>query len=250
MTDIQKQKFICIDCETTGLDPQNDRVIEIAVMCFDASGQIFAEKEALINPECEIPEPSMAIHHITNEMVKDQPTIASLLPEILEMIGKHIIIGHGVKFDIDILAAEAARHGIPCTIQENIYLCTLRMARWYGQSPINSLASLGKHFNIPQDGAHRAMNDVVVNQEVFRKLLKSFKTTDHLFDVLSKPISMNSMPFGKHKGRAFKDIPLQYLQWLVNKDFDQDLIFSAKKELQRRKKGNLFSQSGNPFAHL
>jgi DNA polymerase III subunit epsilon len=249
MTDIERQKFICIDCETTGLDPQQDRVIEVAVMCFDA-GQIYTQLESLIDPQCPIPEASMAIHHITQEMVTGKPTIEQVLPEILQVIGKHIIIGHGIGFDIDILVAEAERHGISCTLKQNLYLDTLRMARLYGESPINSLEHLRKHFNIPQEGAHRAMSDVIVNREVFRCLAKNFRTTDQLFEVLARPILMSTMPLGKHKGRSFKDIPLQYLQWIVNKDFDQDLLHSVRTELKRRKKGNQFNQTSNPFLNL
>lgn len=246
---IEKQKFVCIDCETTGLDAELDRVIEVAVMCFDAS-QIYGQLETLINPECSIPETSIAIHHITPEMVIDKPTIDQALPQILELIGNHIIVGHGIKFDIDILAIAAERHGIPCKIRQNLYLDTLRMARLYGESPVNSLEHLRKHFNIPMEGAHRAMNDVVVNKEVFLWLAKRFKTTEQLFEVLSRPILMTTMPLGKHKGRAIKEIPLQYLQWIANKDFDQDLLFSVRTELKRRKKGNQFGQSINPFLNL
>lgn len=249
MADIEKQKFICIDCETTGLDPQQDRVIEVAVMCFDAE-HVYEQMETLINPECEIPETSIAIHHITPDMVQGKPTIAEVLPEILQLIGNHIIVGHGVGFDIDILAFAAERHGIPCKIKQNLYLDTLRMARLYGESPINSLEHLRKHFNIPLEGAHRAMSDVIVNREVFKCLCKRFKTTEQLFEALSRPIFMPNMPLGKHKGRSLKEIPLQYLQWIVHKDFDQDLLFSVRSELKRRKKGNLFNQSGNPFLNL
>lgn len=249
MTSIEKQKFICIDCETTGLDAVQDRIIEVAVMCFDA-GQVYCQMESLIDPECEIPETSIAIHHITQDMVSGKPIIGQLLPAILEMIGNHIIVGHGVRFDIDLLANAAERHGIPCKIRENPYLDTLRMARLYGESPINSLEHLRMHFNIPLEGAHRAMSDVTVNREVFKRLAKNFKTTEQLFDVLSRPILMSSMPFGKHKGRPFKEVPLQYLQWMSTKDFDQDLLFSIRTELKKRKKGNLFTQSGNPFINL
>jgi DNA polymerase III subunit epsilon len=249
MADIEKQKFVCIDCETTGLDSEQDRIIEVAVMCFDAN-EVYAQMESLINPECVIPESSIAIHHITPEMVQDKPLIAHVLPEILQMIGNHIIVGHGIQFDIDILAIAAERHGIPCKIRQNPSLDTLRMARLYGESPINSLEHLRKHFNIPLEGAHRAMSDVIVNKEVFKWLAKRFKTTEHLFEALARPIHMPTMPLGKHKGRSLKDIPLQYLQWIANKDFDQDLLFSIRSELKRRKKGNQFNQAGNPFLNL
>jgi DNA polymerase-3 subunit epsilon len=249
MADIEKQKFVCIDCETTGLDAQEDRIIEVAVMCFDAS-QVYAEWESLINPEVVIPETSIAIHHITPEMVKDKPKISEVLSEVLKLIGDHIIVGHGVAFDIEILAAAAQRHHIPTTIRKNRFLDTLRMARLYGESPINSLEQLRKHFNIPLEGAHRAMSDVIVNKEVFKCLAKQYKTTEQLFEVLSRPILLKTMPLGKHKGRPMKEIPLQYLQWIVHKDFDQDLLYSIRTELSRRKKGNLFSQSSNPFSNL
>lgn len=249
MTDIEKQKFVCIDCETTGLDAQQDRVIEVAVMCFDAQ-TIYAQLETLVDPECLIPETSIAIHHITPDMVQDKPTIAQVLPEILQMIGNHIIIGHGVGFDIDILATAAERHSIPCTLRQNRFLDTLRMARLYGESPVNSLEHLRKHFNIPLEGAHRAMSDVIVNREVFKRLSKRFKTTEQLFEALARPILMTNMPLGKHKGRPLREIPLQYLQWVANKDFDQDLLFSVRSELKRRKKGNQFGQTSSPFANL
>jgi DNA polymerase-3 subunit epsilon len=58
---------------------------------------------------------------------------------------------------------------------------------------------------------------------------------------------MRLMPFGKHKGRPFKELPIEYLVWASNKDFDEDLIFSLRSEIKRRKKGNLFTQAGNPF---
>lgn len=249
MGNIEKQKFVCIDCETTGLDANKDQVIEVAVMVFDA-GEIYVEMETLVNPDCEIPETSIAIHHITADMVKDKPCISEVLPGILQLIGNHIIVGHGVGFDIEILANAADRFGVPCTIRRNVFLDTLRMARLYGESPVNSLEHLRKHFNIPVKGAHRAMSDVIVNREVFLHLAKKYKTTEQLFDVLSRPIMMSTMPFGKHKGRPLKEIPLQYLQWVANKDFDEDLLYSVRVELKKRKKGNQFNQANNPFINL
>lgn len=238
-----------MDCETTGLDVDKDRIIEIAITKFTFN-EILEEFETLVNPEKLIPEESIKIHHITDEMVQHAPLMKDVLPRALEMIGNHIIVGHGVKFDVDMVRKAADRVGVPTKIAHNPTLDTLRMARLYGESPINSLEQLRKHFNIEEEGAHRAMSDVIVNMNVFKQLCKNHKSLDHLFDVLSRPIPMKIMPLGKHKGRLLKELPLDYLRWAANKDFDQDLLFSLRSEIKRRKSGNHFSQSANPFHGL
>ena len=249
MTRIEKETFICLDCETTGLDPQKDQIIEVALMRFTIE-QLVDQFESLIDPECPIPETSIAIHHITQEMVAGKPKIGDLIPKLLQFIGKDIIVGHGVSFDIELIAIAADRAGIPHTLRSNLFLDTLRMARLYGESPTNSLEQLRQHFNIQFEGAHRAMSDVIVNCEVFKYLAKNYKTTEQLFETLSKPIKMKTMPLGKHKGRPINEVPLQYLLWAANKEFDQDLLFSIRSEISRRKKGNLFGQATNPFQDL
>lgn len=249
MKPLPEQIFVCLDCETTGLDANQSRIIEVAAVRFTVN-ETLLQCESLIDPECEIPESSIAIHHITMEMVQGKPKIHEYLPQLLEFIGGHIVVGHGIKFDMDIIAASAARANIPCKIQHNQYIDTLRLARHYGESPINSLEQLRKHFNIEEEGAHRAMNDVVVNMDVFKFLVKPYKTIEQVFDVLARPAAMKIMPLGKHKGRPLTEVPLPFLLWAANKDFDQDLMFSIRSEIKRRKKGNTFQQSGNPFSNL
>jgi DNA polymerase III subunit epsilon len=249
MGQLEKEVFVCIDCETTGLDPQEDRVIEVAAGLFTIK-DVIEEFESLIDPERPIPESSIVFHHITQDMVVGKPTIDKVVPKLLKIIGKNIIVGHGVGFDIELIAIAADRAGIPHTLRSNRYLDTLRMARLYGESPTNSLEQLRTHFNIPLEGAHRALNDVIVNREVFKFLAQRYKTTEQLFDILSRPIKLKAMPLGKHKGRLLKEIPLQYLLWAATKDFDQDLLFSIRSEIAGRKKGNLFSQTNNPFKEL
>jgi DNA polymerase-3 subunit epsilon len=249
MPQIEKQLFICLDCETTGLDPRQDRIVEVAAVLFN-SEEIFGQFESLVDPECVIPESSIAIHHITPEMVAGKPKIQELIPELLKFIGNHIIIGHGVGFDVEAIASSADRASLPCVLRNNKIMDTLRLARLYGESPVNSLEKLRQHFNIEAEGAHRAMSDVIVNVDVFKYLCKKFRTTEQVFDVLSRPILMRTMPLGPHKGRQMKDIPLEYLRWAANKDFDQDLLYSLRSELKKRKKGGLFGQASNPFQNL
>lgn len=249
MARLENTEFVCIDCETTGLNPSQDKVIEVAIQVFTLNEVLF-EFESLIDPECPIPPSSTEIHHISDAMCAGKPKIHEVIPRLLELIGRRIIVGHGVGFDIDIIAIAATQASIEHTLKQNRVIDTLRLARSYGESPINSLEQLRKHFNIAEEGAHRAMSDVIVNVGVFKYLVKRYQTTDQVFDLLSKPIEFKIMPLGKHKGRLLKEIPLEYLLWAARKDFDQDLLFSLRSEIKRRKKGNLFTQASNPFANL
>lgn len=246
---IEDDEYVCIDLELTGLEIETAQIIEVAFVRFRGK-EILESFETLIDPQCEIPATSIAIHNITPDMVVGKPKIAEVLPEVLKRVGKSIIIGHGVGFDIALLVRDAKKFNIPCIMQNNTVLDTLRMARLYGESPINSLEQLRQHFHIADQGAHRAMSDALVNVQVFQYLARNYPTTRHLIEALSRPIMMKTMPLGKHKGRLLKEVPIEYLQWLSHKDFDQDLLFSIRSEIKRRKKGNLFTQAANPFSDL
>lgn len=246
---LKKEQFVCIDCESTGLEPKQDRVIEVAFALFTLD-EVLDSFESLVDPECPIPKSSQEIHGISDEMVKNQPKIKMLLPDLLKRIEGKILVGHGIGFDIALLSAEAKRAQVVSSIEKASYFDTLRMARLYGESPINSLQQLRQHFNIASEGAHRAMGDVIVNIEVFRHLAKAYQTTEELFSILEKPIRLRTMPLGKHKGRKFDEIPLEYLLWAERKNFDQDLLFSIRSELRNRKKGGGFEQASNPFKSL
>jgi DNA polymerase-3 subunit epsilon len=249
MKKLDQETFICLDCEMTGLDFQKDQIIEVAVTRFSFD-EVLEEFESLIDPQREIPPESIAIHHITNEMVQGKPLIAEVLPQVLKIIGNHVVIGHGIQNDIEMIARAAERYAIQTTLRRNRFIDTLRLARLYGESPVNSLEQLRRHFNVEPEGAHRAMSDVIVNMHVFRHLCREYKSIDEVFAALSRPILMKIMPLGKHKGRPLKEIPLDYLRWAANKDFDEDLLFSLRSEIKKRKRGNLFSQETNPFRNL
>lgn len=249
MGNLKKEVFVCLDCETTGLDVANDRIIEVAAASFTAEG-VVEQFDSLIDPLTPIPEESIKIHNITQSMVIGKPTIDKILPQILKIVADKIIVGHGIEFDVEILARAAERAGIPTTIRNNRKIDTLRMARHYGESPTNSLQQLRNHFNIAEEGAHRALNDVVVNIEVFNNLCREFQSVEDLMAMLAKPIALKVMPLGKYKGRTLKEIPLEYLIRMARMDFDQDLLYTIRSEIKRRKNGTSFSQASNPFCNL
>jgi DNA polymerase III subunit epsilon len=249
MSYLSKETFVCIDCEFTGLDAEQDRIIEIAAVVFTFD-EVLDSFETLIDPECHIPDSSIEIHHITQDMVTGKPKMQDILPNLLKMIGRHILVGHGIGFDVEMIVRAAERASVPCKIRQNQLLDTLRLARLYGESPVNSLEHLRQHFNIEQEGAHRAMSDVIVNVDVFKFLTKNYKTVEQVMALLSKPILLKIMPLGKHKGRALREIPLDYLIRAAKRDYDQDLLFTLRHEIKRRKQGNNFFQANNPFSDL
>jgi DNA polymerase III subunit epsilon len=241
--------FICLDCEFTGLDPDKDRILEIAAVRFNFNKSL-AQFDALVNPGCPISTESFAIHHISQQMVAHKPTIDHVLSDFLSFVGSDIIVGHGIGYDLTMIEKAALRSHIPYPLKDNRCMDTLRLARLYGDSPNNSLESLAQHFNVPNPGSHRALNDVTMNIEVFKHLVRRYRTTEQLFEILSKPIKMKFMPLGKHKGRQFSEIPLQYLQRAAYMDFDQDLLYTIRLELKKRKSGEGFGQATNPFVEL
>jgi len=62
-----------------------------------------------INPGIDIDPESTKWHGITNEMVADKPYIAEVLPEFMKFIRKSMLVGHHIKFDLDMISKELRR---------------------------------------------------------------------------------------------------------------------------------------------
>lgn len=246
---LKKATFVCIDCEATGLDPAKDKIVEVAIVKFTLD-EILDQYETLIDPEAPIPQVSTDIHNITDCMVAGKPKIADVIQDVVNFIGNGLIVGHSVSFDIELVANAANAANVRHHLHTLNVLDTLRLARLYGDSPSNSLEKLREHFNIAAEGAHRAMSDVIVNIQVFKHLVKKFMTVEQILERLKKPILLPKMPLGKHKGRPFREIPVEYLRWASHQNFDLDLTFSIRTELKNRKQNKGFMQASSPFADL
>ncbi len=235
-----KKTFVCFDLETTGLEPKNDLIIEVALSIFTLEGEIDSF-ETLIDPGRPIPIESTRIHNICDQDVAGKPKIEDVLPKILALIGNHTIVGHMISTDIAFLQAAAAKQHIVWN-PSNAIIDTFRLARLYGESSDNSLQTLRDHLDIPATVAHRAMPDVQVNVAVFKKMVQKpeYQDIDGLIKLLQSPIMLKRMPLGKHKGKFFDDLPLDYLTWMQQWKFDADLTFSIK-ETRKKLKNNLSS---------
>lgn len=246
MENIQDVIFICLDCETTGLNKTSDEVIEFAAVKFSISKGIIDSMHTMIKPSISIPLESQKIHNITNEMVADAPSLKDEFQNIIDFIEYKPIVGHVVSFDLSILQSNANRLGIVTDIGNRETLDTFRLSKHSQNSKSNSLVGLCKHLGIDLRTAHRAMDDVLMNIELFKRIALPYKTLENIRFALSRPLQMEYMPFGRYKGQKVSSIPLKYLLYIQkNSNFDKDLKYTIDKEIQKRSTNSF--DSWNPF---
>ena len=161
--------YVVFDLETTGLSPETDEIIEISGLKV-RNGKVMENFTTLVNPDRPIPYSATRINGITDEMVQSAPLLKPSLNEFLTFIGNDILVGHNIhSFDLNFLR-NGARRTLGQSIQ-NDYVDTLFLAKiCLPQLPRHRLTDLAEHFCIETKGAHRALNDCVMNQLCYEKL--------------------------------------------------------------------------------
>lgn len=229
-------KIIILDTETTGI-LEEDRIIQLSYLVTDLNGKI----EEVHNEFCQAPLPSkfdsMAIHHITPEMLEGKPTCIELkgFSRLHELnTPENIIIIQSADFDLAMLAKEGFEskmrlidtfrvhryfyHEDPHGLQYNRYALGLY------KKEAAQMQELGV-----QISAHDALGDVIVLKNFYDYLLQSHDQ-EMMIEMCSKPILMEIMPFGKHKGKLIEEVALlerRSLSYMLETfDLDMDLKYS------------------------
>lgn len=154
-----------IDVETTGLDPLEDRVIEIAIIRFE-KGEVIETYGQLINPERPIPEDSTRITGIKDEDVANEPVFAEVAEAIHERLQGVGIVAYNLSFDRSFVRHELERCGLAWP-DEAPTLDPLIFARqFFKNHPRKNLGTVCKLLGIPLEEAHRATHDATVTGHV------------------------------------------------------------------------------------
>ncbi|MCD4676691.1 MAG: hypothetical protein K8S18_11960 [Desulfobacula sp.] len=226
--------FIFLDTETTGTE-EKDRLCQLAYKTED--GDIVNE---LFKPPLPISIDSMCVHHITNEMVEDKPAFKDSKDhqKLVDLLNddKNILVAHNAKFDVDMLEREG--------VHPKRVICTLKLARHLdpnGVIPRYSLQYLRYFLGIQIEAtAHDALGDILVLEKLFERLFFRMSkdigpkvVEDKMLEISSKPVLLTRMFFGKHKGKFFREIPKDYMQWLSGQDdLDEDMRFTVEYYLK------------------
>lgn len=162
-------KYVVIDVETSGLNPDTDEIIEFAAAKV-LNGQVIDTLTSLIHPKNPISPKITNITHITNEMLASAPSIGEFFPYISNFIGDSVLVGHNVNFDIDFLY-DVYLMWSGCWLNNN-YIDTLRLSRkLFPNLRHRRLKDMIDHFDITADSSlHRALQDVICTQKLFEKL--------------------------------------------------------------------------------
>lgn len=237
--------IVFLDIESTGLDTQTDRIVELCV-CKVTPANEYTVKTYRFNPGIEIPEAATAIHGITNEMVKDCPAFAQLAKGMVGFIADCDIAGYNSNnYDLPLLYSELTRAGVDWDWKQHNLI---DVGNIFKIKEERTLAAATKFYcNRELDNAHSAEADVIATAEVFFSQLEKYDDLpDEVvalarFSNYDKPmLDMQSrfttdeagdiiLNFGKHKGEKAK-LNIGFLEWMVNKaNFPRDTVAIAQQ---------------------
>lgn len=162
--------FVCIDLETTGLDPKQDKIIEIGAVKVER-GEVLDEWETFVDPERKLEKRIVELTGIRDEQLAGVKKISEILPDFLAFLGDHVLLGHSVLFDFSFLKKAAVNERL---IFERQGIDTLKIARRYLKDlESRSLESLCRHYGILHN-AHRALEDARATVALYQKLTEEF----------------------------------------------------------------------------
>jgi DNA polymerase III subunit epsilon len=159
---------IIFDTETTGLDKNEDRVIEIgAVELVNrfSTGRTF---HVYINPDGrEIHPDAQRVHGISNADLAGKPVFAAIADQFCEFIEGGKLVAHNAGFDTDFINAEFSRLGLPPVTNDRV-IDTLQLARRKHPMGPNSLDALCKRYGI--DNSHRTLHGALLDAELLAEV--------------------------------------------------------------------------------
>ncbi|MBQ7655501.1 MAG: PHP domain-containing protein, partial [Clostridia bacterium] len=166
------EPIIVLDFETTGLNTAKDRIIEIGAVKL-AHGQVVDSYGELIDPGMLLPPKITEITHITDQMLRGQPTIAEAMPKLLAFMDGCPIAAHNAKFDCAVLDSELKRLGMEYDVP---HLDTLTLARkLYPSLKSHRLGNVCKHLGVSLKDAHRAVNDAAATAQCLARMIDEAK---------------------------------------------------------------------------
>ena len=228
---------VFFDLETTGVSPTNDRVVELSYLKVMPDGTEIS-KTFRVNPGMHIPETATAVHHITDDDVRDCPTFRQIGQEIANVLKGSDIAGfNSNRFDVPMLAEELLRAGIDIDWSTHRFIDVQVIYHKMEQRTLSAAYKFYCGQNL--EDAHSADADTRATYEVLKAQLDRYPELKNDMNWLSEystqtrnldfsghiQLDDQNRPvfgFGKYKGRLVSEILYReptYYDWMMNSDF-------------------------------
>lgn len=207
------RKTIIIDLKTTGNSP-TDRICQLSFLVMNDEGLLLESYCDLCTSPAPMSIDAMAIHHITPERLKGFPKLRDTIAfKQLTTLNtrENLLITHDSLFDFEMLKKENFTLKMP-------FIDTYRVLRaWYPQEPLNTLQYKRYQWGLyhqeqplieklgVKNNSYETFGDAITLKLLYDKIVQEH-SVDSMVELCSKPILLEYVPFGEHKGKRFSDI--------------------------------------------
>ena len=227
--------YVSLDLETTGLNPKQDKIIEIGAVKV-VNGEIVDTYTTLVKPGRKLDDVVIQLTGIDDSMLKGdlvkEPNVA--IPELLDFLGNYILLGHSILFDFSFVKRYAVNQRMTYEAEA---IDTLKIARKYLQElPSRSLSALCEYYHITQN-AHRALEDAVATSHLYQRLLGDFYMTEQQTDSGEKTFAPQKLVYQVKRESPITKSQREYLERLllyhkIEPDFEIDCL--TRNEASRK----------------
>lgn len=165
------KEYICLDLEMTGLNPKEERIIEIGAVKI-VNGLIIDSFQAFANPNRKLKKEIREITGISDEMLIDARSDWEIVKDFMEFSNGFPLVGHHMITDVSFLKQCAMNRNVSFPIYG---VDTLYLARKFMDKDISkTLTSIADYLEIEYEQSHRAMDDARITNQIYCRLLQDY----------------------------------------------------------------------------
>ncbi|MBN2798387.1 MAG: WYL domain-containing protein [Deltaproteobacteria bacterium] len=152
----------------TGLDPNKDRVCEVAILRVEG-GEVVERFQTLVRPPVRVKSSARKVHGISDAELAGAPDFFQVRGDVERLLRGAVVVSHNVEFDLGYLFREFEALGL--SLEVPVTLDTLAIARRLFAFPRNNLETVARELGVEAPLAHRALADAWTTLGVVREML-------------------------------------------------------------------------------
>lgn len=242
--------LVCFDLETTGVNIQVDRIVEISVVKLGPGGELEV-KTRRVNPERPIPPEATAIHGISDADVAAQPPFKAIASSLLLYLENCDLAGYNVqRFDLPLLTEEFRRAGLDFSLAGRRVVDVQTI--FHKREPRTLQAAYRFYCGKDLTNAHSAEADALATLEILQGELDKYPDLPHDLTALAAYSSLREpnwiddtgkfkwqgevaiVGFGRNAGQPLRELAANtpgFLSWMINASFPADAVQIARDAL-------------------